>query len=122
MPYLNVVIDWFEDWDFRDDDIAEDVLEEMEDEWKPNNRFTIPQLLGENLPDFVIWIQERIDEEQIDETDIIVDIDREREREATEIELLQTRKELLELEIEEVQSQQGIVGRVVGFFRNALSL
>ncbi len=85
MPYLGVVTDWFEDWDFNENDVAEDVFEDMQDDWKPNNRFTIQKLLGNDVPDFIIWIQDQINDVTTDETPIfneeIEDVKRYIERE-----------------------------------------
>ena len=77
MPYLGVVTDWFDDWDFNENDIAEDVFEDMQAEWKPNNRFTIEKLLGNDTPDFLLWIQDQIDDVTTDETPIFIKEDKE---------------------------------------------
>ncbi len=70
MPYLGVVTDWFDDWDFNETDMAEDVFEDMQAKWKPNNRFTIQKLLGSDVPDFMLWIQDQIDDVTTDETPV----------------------------------------------------
>ena len=127
MPYLGVVTDWFDDWDFQENDIAEDVFEDMQSEWKPNNRFTIEKLLGDETPDFILWIQDQIDDVQEDITETItfpperIETDKAREEEIldTEIKLLTARKELLELQITELQdSRGGVFETVKRFIRN----
>ena len=72
MPYLQTIIDYFEDNDFviPEDNDAQTLYEQLEKDWKPNNRFPIWKILGDDLPDFIIWLQEQIDEEQPDETPI----------------------------------------------------
>ena len=127
MPYLGVVTDWFDDWDFRENDIAEDVFEDMQAEWQPNNRFTIQKLLGNDVPDFVLWIQDQIDDDTEDTTETITfppeRIERDEKKESeildTEIELLEARKELLELQIRELEEpREGIIEGVKRFIRN----
>ena len=151
MVYRQAVQDYYEEeWNFNCDDIAEFVFELMEQDWQPANRFTLTQMLGDEVPEYMLWIQQEIDDACPDETEIITfepkqptlkdtfkamqaeraeealeELEeelREEEREEIEIELLEARKELLELEIEELHSQQGIIPRIVGFFRSALGL
>ena len=115
MPYLQTIIDYFEDEGFTipEDNDANTLYESLERKWNPNNRFPIWKILGNDLPDFIIWLQEQIDDEQEDTTETItfpaerVKRDEEREEKilATEIELLQARKELAELELEELKSE-----------------
>ena len=129
MPYLQTIIDWYEQEDFEieEDDTGESLYERLEDDWKPNNRFPIWKILGNDVPNFIIWLQEQIDDEQEDTTETIVfpperierDETREEEILDTEIELLRARKELLELRIEELEeSQGGIVKGIKRFIRN----
>ena len=128
MPYLNTVIDWFlENWEFECGENNQQVYEEMEDEWNPSNRFSIADLLREDLSGFLEWIQERIDEECEDTTETItfpperIDRDEEIKEEIldTEIELLTARKELLEVKIAELESARGgVFEGIKRFIRN----
>ncbi len=129
MPYLQTIIDWYEQEGFviDDDDTGETLYERLEEEWNPNNRFPIWKILGNDLPDFIIWLQEQIDDEQEDTTETItfpperIDRDEERAEEIldTEIELLEARKALLEIKIQELsESRGGIVEGIKRFIRN----
>ena len=129
MPYLQTIIDWYEQEGFviEDDDTGESLYESLESDWRPNNRFPIWKILGNDLPDFIIWLQEQIDDEQQDDTETItfpperIERDEEREKEIsdTEIELLEARKELLEVQIREVQERRGgFIEGVKRFIRN----
>ena len=129
MPYLQQVIDWIESEQFEFE-CGEDVnsaFQDIEDEWQPNNRFTIPELITTDMPSLMLYLQEQIDDECEDLTETITfppeRIERDETREEkildTEIELLQARKELLELEIAEIQTTRGgILERVGKFIRN----
>ena len=129
MPYLQTIIDWYEQEGFviEDDDTGESLYESLKSDWRPNNRFPIWKILGNDLPDFIIWLQEQIDDEQQDDTETItfpperIERDEEREKEIsdTEIELLEARKELLEVQIREVQERRGgIIEGIKRFIRN----
>ncbi len=129
MPYLQTIIDYFEDQGLviEEGESAEEVYERLEDNWFPNNRFPIWKILGNDLPDFLIWIQDQIDDDQQDDTETITfeptraqeDETREEEILETEIELLTARKELLELKIAELEvPRMGIIEGVKRFIRN----
>ena len=129
MPYLQTIIDYYEDKGFTipEDNDANTLYEELEKDWNPNNRFPIWKILGNDLPDFIIWLQEQIDDEQQDTTETITfppesierPKDAKEERIDIEIELLEARKELLELKISELEaSRSGIVETVKRFIRN----
>ena len=115
MPYLQTIIDYYEDEGFsiRENDTGETLYERLEKSWKPNNRFPIWKILGNDLPDFIIWLQEQIDDEREDTTETITfppertkeDETRQEEILDTEIKLLQARKELAELELDDLRSQ-----------------
>ena len=129
MSSLASIIDWFlENWEFECGENNQDVFEEMQADWERDTfRFPLADVLKEDLPEFLEWIQERIDEECEDTTETITftpertEADEAREEEIieTEIELLRTRKELLELEIAELEPVRGgIFERVGRFIRN----
>ena len=129
MPYLQTIIDWYEQEGFviEDDDTGESLYESLESDWRPNNRFPIWKILGNDLPDFIIWLQEQIDDEQQDDTETItfpperIDRDEEIKEEIldTEIELLVARKELLELKISELEAGRGgVIEGIKRFIRN----
>ena len=128
MPYLETVIDWFEEnWEFECGENNQDVYEEMEDEWNPANRFSIADLLREDLSEFLDWIQERIDEECEDFTETItfpkpiteVSQDIKEEIIDTEIELVKAREELADIEEAEIEAaRDGVFERIGRFIRN----
>ncbi len=129
MPYLQTIIDYYEEEGFEipEDNEATTLYDTLESEWNPNNRFPIWKILGNDLPDFITWLQEQIDEEQPDESEIITfpterderDEDNEEEIADTEIELLEARRDLLELKIEEAQRERGgIIEGIKRFIRN----
>ena len=129
--YLQQVIDWIESeqFEYECDEDVNDTFERINDEWKPNNRFSITKLLNINneIPDLMVYLQEQIDDECEDTTETITftpeaiktDEDRQKEILDTEIELLQAKKDLLELKIEELSEQRGgIIEGVKRFIRN----
>ncbi len=125
--YRQAVEDWFDDFEFEAEDTAEEVFEEMQDMWKPKNRFTLLDMLGNSVPDFMIWIQEQIDETQPDDTETItfpretVEVDEELQSQIRDCkaELLQARKELSEFEDEDTRLERGgIVEGIKRFIRN----
>ena len=129
MPYLQTIIDWYEQEGFEipEDNDASTLYDTLESEWNPNNRFPIWKILGEDLPEFIIWLQEQIDDEQEDTTETITfpperierDEDKAEDILDTEIELLEARKELLELKINELEdSRGGIIPTIKRFIRN----
>ena len=79
MPYLQTIIDYFEDQDFviPEDNSAETLYEQLEGDWKPNNRFPIWKILGDDLPDFIIWLQNEIDDTLPDDTPVFIKEDKE---------------------------------------------
>ncbi len=132
MSYLGVVIDWIEDrgFTFECEEDVNDAYQRIDDDWKiVGNRFSIPKLLGINneFPDLILYLQEQIDDECEDTTETItfpperVERDEQLEEEIleTEIELLNTRKELLEVKIAELEDRDtGIIGGIKRFIRN----
>ena len=129
MPYLDAVKDWIIDYDFSYtcDEDANEVYDRIDKEWNPNNRFTIPRLLGNDFPDLMVWIQEQIDDECEDPTETITfppepvkDVTRlEKEITETESEITQARKELSELKVEEADIQdRGLFAGIKRFIRN----
>ena len=128
MPYLTTITDYFEDEELfiEPDDTGEILYERLEKKWNPNNRFPIWKILGDDLPDFIIWLQEQIDDEQEDTTKTITFTPERAERHEelqkeisdTKAELLRTREELSELDIAEDEPRtRGIVERVKSFIR-----
>ena len=129
LPYLQTIKDYFEDQGLviPEDNDANTLYEELEANWFPNNRFPIHKILGDDLPDFIVWLQEKIDEEQPDFTETIsftpkgIERDESKENQIieTEIELLEARKELLDLQIAELEeSRVGLIPRIKSFIRN----
>ena len=129
MPYLQTIIDYYEQEGFEipEDNEASTLYDTLESEWNPNNRFPIWKILGEDLPEFIIWLQEQIDDEQEDITETItfpperIDRDEEIKEEIldTEIDLLVARKELLELKISELEAGRGgVIEGIKRFIRN----
>ena len=128
MSGLSEVEDWVQDnWTFECDDDVNDVYEQIQSDWNPDLRFSLTKVLGEDLPDFIIWLQEQIDDECEDTTETItfpkdrIERDEARENEIleTEIELLEAKRDLLQLQIEELERpERGIIERVAGFIRN----
>ena len=128
---LGIVIDWLEQrgFTFECDEDVNDAFQRIDDKWEiVGNRFSITKLLGLNndMPDLMLYLQEQIDEECEDLTGQITfrptakgDEKREEEILDTEIELLEARKDLLEIKIAELEeSRNGIVQRVTRFIRN----
>ena len=129
MPYLQQVIDWIESeqFEFECGEDVNDAFQDIEDEWTPNNRFTIPQLITTDMPSLMLYLQEQIDDECEDTTETITfpperierDEDKAEDILDTEIELLEARKELLELKINELEdSRGGIIPTIKRFIRN----
>ena len=119
MSGLSEVEDWVgNNWTFQCGEDVNDVYEQIEEDWNPDLRFSLTKVLGDDLPDFIIWLQEQIDDECEDITETITfppeRIERDEEIKETkidiEIELLNARKDLLELKIEELEERRG------GFF------
>ncbi len=129
MPYLNAVIDWIESegFIFECGEDVNDAFQDIEDEWQPNNRFTIPQLITTDMPSLMLYLQEQIDNECEDTTETItfpperIERDETREDEIlkTEIELLEAKRDLLQLQIKELERpERSIIDRVTSFIRN----
>ena len=129
MPYLQTIIDYYEEEGFiiPNDNSAETLYESLEKKWKPNNRFPIWKILGSDLPDFIVWLQEQIDDEREDDTETITfkgertetDSQIQKEISDTKAELLAARKELLEREIEEHEERRGgIINGIKSFIRS----
>ena len=129
---LGIVIDWIEqrDFIFECDEDVNDAFERIDNKWEiVGNRYSITELLGLNneMPDLMLYLQERIDEECKDDTETItfeperIKTDEQRKEEIldTEIELLEARKDLLEVQIEEAQRERGgIIEGIKSFIRN----
>ena len=129
MPYLQTIIDYYEEEGFTipDDNDANTLYESLEKKWNPNNRFPIWKILGADLPDFIIWLQEQIDDEREDDTETItftperakVDEELQSEIRDCKAELLQARKELSELEVEDTRLERGgIIEGIKRFIQN----
>ena len=129
MPYLQTIIDYFEDQGLviPDDNSAETLYEELEAEWNPNNRFPIWKILGSDLPNFIIWLQEQIDDEQEDITETITFTPERAERDEAkeeriidkEIKLFTAREELIDVEEARIEpSRGGIIASIKSFIRN----
>ncbi len=132
MSYLGVVIDWIEDrgFTFECGEDVNDAYQKIDDDWEiVGNRFSIPKLLGINneFPDLMLYLQEQIDDECEDTTEQITftpertkrDEEIRKEIISTEIELLESRRDLLELKISELEGQkETVVQRVTRFIRN----
>ena len=129
MPYLQTIIDYYEQEGFTipEDNDANTLYEELEAEWNPNNRFPIWKILGNDLPDFIIWLQEQIDDEQEDTTETITFPPERIERdEAIQTEIIKTKADLKEArdslnelrEAESVSRDTSIRGRIGRFIRN----
>ena len=129
MPYLQTIIDYYEQEGFTipEDNDANTLYEELEAEWNPNNRFPIWKILGNDLPDFIIWLQEQIDDEQEDTTETITFPPERIERdEAIQTEIIKTKADLKEArdslnelrEEESISRDTSITGRIGRFIRN----
>ncbi len=128
MSGLSEVEQWVQDnWTFQCGEDVNDVFEQIEEDWNPDLRFGLAQVLGNDLPDFIIWLQEQIDDECEDTTETItfpperIDRDEEIKEEIldTEIDLLVARKELLELKISELEAGRGgVIEGIKRFIRN----
>ncbi len=73
---LGIVIDWIEQrgFTFECDEDVNDAFKRIDDKWEiVGNRFSITKLLGLNneLPDLMLYLQEQIDDECEDDTEII---------------------------------------------------
>ncbi len=129
MPYLQQVIDWIESeqFEFECGEDVNDAFQDIEDKWTPNNRFTIPRLIGNDMPDLMLYLQEQIDDECEDTTETITftperikrDEELQEEIDACKAELSEARKELSEFEDTElVEPTGGIVEGIKRFIRN----
>ena len=128
MSGLSEVEQWVDDnWTFECGEDVNDVFEQIDKDWNPEQRFGLVQVLNDELPDFMVWLQERIDDECEDTTETIsfpperTERDEEIRKEiiSTEIELLESRRDLLELKISELEGQkETVVQRVTRFIRN----
>ena len=130
MSGLSEVEDWVgQEWTFECGEDVNDVFEQIDEDWNNDRRerFSLVDVLRDDLPDFMVWLQERIDDECEDTTETITfppeRIDRDEEREdkilETEIELLEAKRDLLQLQIEELERpERSIIQRVTSFIRN----
>ena len=130
MSGLSEVEDWVgQEWTFECGEDVNDVFEQINDDWgnERRERFDLVHVLGNDLPDFIIWLQEQIDDECEDDTETITftedSIDKsqalETERGKIEIELLEARKDLLEIKIRELEEPRGgIISTIKRFIRN----
>ena len=127
MSGLSEVEQWVQDnWTFQCGEDVNDVFEQIEQDWNPDLRFGLAQVLGNDLPDFIIWLQEQIDDECEDDTEIISfpreEIERDEQRikarEDEEIKQLERRATSLEHEIIKLEGRkEGIIDRVKSFIR-----
>ncbi len=131
MSYLQNVIDWIESeqFEYECDEDVNDTFERIDDEWKPNNRFSITKLLNINneIPDLMLYLQEQIDNECEDTTETITfpperdeppEISEE-EIDAVKAELSQARQDLSRIKaIEREERKGGIVEGIKSFIRN----
>ncbi len=132
MSGLSEVEDWVgQEWTFECGEDVNDVFEQIDEDWNHDRRerFSLVDVLREDLPDFMVWLQEQIDDECEDTTETIsfpperIERDEQLEKEIleTEIELLNARKELLEVRIAELEeADTGIIGGIKRFIRNIL--
>ncbi len=128
MSGLSEVEQWVQDnWTFECGEDVNDVFEEIDEQWNPDLRFDLAHVLRDDLPDFMIWLQEQIDDECEDTTDQITfppERDEEPEISEEEIdavkdELSQARQDLLRIEtIEREEREGGIVNGIKRFIRN----
>ena len=130
MSGLSEVEDWVgQEWTFECGEDVNDVFEQIDEDWNNDRRerFSLVDVLRDDLPDFMVWLQERIDDECEDTTETITfpperierDEDKAEDILDTEIELLEARKELLELKINELEdSRGGIIPTIKRFIRN----
>ena len=130
MSGLSEVEDWIaQEWTFECGEDVNDVFEQIDEDWNHDRRerFSLVDVLRDDLPDFMVWLQERIDDECEDTTETIKflgdDFKRAEEREeeilTTEIELLEAKRDLLQLQIDEIEGRgEGITQRVIRFIRN----
>ena len=130
MSGLSEVEDWVgQEWTFECGEDVNDVFEQIDEDWNNDRRerFSLVDVLRDDLPDFMVWLQERIDDECEDTTETItfppedVERDESREEEIKDIkaEILEAKKELTELRDEEPEPRDiSIIQRVTGFIRN----
>ena len=128
MSGLSEVEQWVTDnWTFECGEDVNGVYEQIEEDWNPDLRFSLTRVLGNDLPDFIIWLQEQIDDECEDTTETITFTpegakrheELQKEISDTKAELSRTRKELLELDITEDEPRTGgIIEGIKSFIRN----
>ena len=130
MSGLAEVEDWVgQEWTFECGEDVNDVFEQIDEDWNHDRRerFSLVDVLRDDLPDFMVWLQERIDDECEDTTETItfpperIETDESREEEIKDIkaEILEAKKELAELRDEEPEPRDiSIIQRVTGFIRN----
>ena len=124
------VQEWVQNnWTFECGEDVNEVFEQIDEDWnnERRERFSLVDVLRDELPDFMVWLQERIDDECEDDTETITfeptraqeDETREDEILETEIELLEAKRDLLQLQIDELERpERGIIERVTSFIRN----
>ena len=128
MSGLSEVEDWVgREWTFECGEDVNDAFEQIEEDWNPDLRFGLAQVLGNDLPDFMVWLQEQIDDECEDTTETITFTpERDERAEAlqdkiieTRFELAQAEEELFEIEAEELEPvREGILETIGRFIRN----
>ena len=128
MSGLSEVEQWVQDnWTFKCGEEVNDVYEQIEDDWNPDLRFSLTKVLGDDLPDFIIWLQEQIDDECEDTTETItfpperIERDEEIKKQIieTKAELRTAREELNDLQTSlSEEPREGIVEGIKSFIRN----
>ena len=128
MSGLSEVEQWVqENWTFKCGEDPNDVFEQIEDDWNPDVRFSLTKVLGNDFPDFMVWIQEQIDDECEDITETITfpperdESAKERQKEISDVkaELLKAKEELAELEEEADRTPRaGIIQGITRYTRN----
>ena len=130
MSGLAEVEDWIsQEWTFECGEDVNDVFEQINDDWgsERRERFDLVHVLGNDLPDFMVWLQEQIDDECEDTTETITfppeRAERDEEIQAeileTKAQLKEARDSLNELREEELESRDtSIRGRIGRFIRN----
>ncbi len=127
MSGYNEVIEWVGNhFDFECNEDINDTFERVDEIWNPEQRFGLADVLLNDLPRFMIWLQVQNDNECEDDTETITfpperaKVDEELQSEIlnTKAEILQARKELSELEDEDDRLQRGgIIDRVKSFIK-----
>ena len=130
MSGLSEVEDWIgQEWTFECGEDVNDVFEQINDDWgsERRERFDLVHVLGNDLPDFMVWLQGQIDDECEDITETITFTPERDERVKklqekiidTEIELSIAREELADIEEAQIGLPEiGIIATIKSFIRN----